>query len=205
MTNTDAAGDHSSSNLNKYTTPNRIYRWHIDRFFKATSREVHQFEPQSILDAGCGEGYFTNYLARSLPDSRVTGTDLSHDAIAYASNRFGDGAAFSVGDVYELPFPSNAFDVVVCSEVLEHLDQPERALEEVIRVAAVGVVLTVPLEPYFKFFNDLARKLGISPDPGHVNFWNRHSFPEFVLPFLPTAVFRTVDYYHLASSRVGRD
>lgn len=172
----------------------------MDRFFRALADRVDIFEADTILDAGCGEGFFTRYVAERNPNASVTGTDLSEDAINYASKHFGTAAKFSAANIFALPFEDNAFEVVICSEVLEHLETPAAALSEVVRVASRGVVLSVPLEPYFKFFNDLARSLGISPDPGHVNFWTRQTFPAFVLPHLPKASFKTVDYYHIASA-----
>ena len=173
------------------------------RFFETVALPVHSFSPSTILDAGCGEGFFSDFLARRNDNWSVTGTDLSADAIAYAHKLFGSRVQFATANIYQLPFKDNSFDVVVCSEVLEHLDDPLLALTEIIRVARTGVVLSVPLEPYFKFFNDIARLLKISPDPGHVNFWTRQTFPEFVLPVLPRADFKTVDYYHIASAAVG--
>jgi SAM-dependent methyltransferase len=103
--------------------------------------------------------------------------------------------SFQTGDLFALPFPEDNFDVVVCSEVLEHLDEPARAFAELKRVARKRVVLTVPLEPWFKFFNDLARTLRIAKDPGHVQLWTHDGFQAFVSGLHPGATFGKVHYY----------
>jgi O-antigen biosynthesis protein len=81
----------------------------------------------TVLDAGCGMGYGTEMIARA-GASRVVGIDLAPEAIAAASERVGGVAEFQVGDVRDPPFEREAFDLVVCFEVLEHLEDPEPAL-----------------------------------------------------------------------------
>ena len=80
-----------------------------------------------VLDAGCGVGYGAEMLARA-GASRVVGVDLSSEAIATASERAGEVAEFQVGDVQDPPFDEGSFDLVVCFEVLEHLEDPEPAI-----------------------------------------------------------------------------
>jgi len=156
---------------------------------------ISPVQPREILDAGCGEGYFSALMRERFPDARITGIDASSGAVGYASASFGKGIAFLEGDLFALPFADDSFDVVVCSEVLEHLDEPDRAFAELKRVARKRVVLTVPLEPWFKFFNDIARALRIADDPGHVQFWSHSAFQEFVTGLHPGATFGKVHYY----------
>ena len=80
-----------------------------------------------VLDAGCGVGYGAEMIARA-GASRVVGIDLEPEAIATASERAGEMADFQVGDVQDLPFDEGSFDLVVCFEVLEHLEDPEPAI-----------------------------------------------------------------------------
>jgi ubiquinone/menaquinone biosynthesis C-methylase UbiE len=189
---------HESTNLAKYTTRNRVYRWHMDAFRRYLLSKIEPANPSSLLDAGCGEGYLACELKRAFPDCRITGLDASEGAIEYARVRFASAAEFHVGDLLALPFPDDAFDVVVCSEVLEHLDEPGRAFAELRRVARHRVVLTVPLEPWFKLFNDVARRLGISEDPGHVQLWTLKGFQRFVSSLHPGAEFDRKHYYQSA-------
>lgn len=192
------ASDHRSANLNKYTTTNPLYRWHIDSFHARITELVSGFGPDSILDVGCGEGFLSAHLHAELKDVAFTGVDASEGAIEFARDSFGDVGLFEVGDIFDLRFADNSFDVVVCSEVLEHLTDPAAAVRELLRVARKAVVLTVPLEPYFKFFNDIARALKISPDPEHVQFWRHEQWQRFIKTLSPNATFSKLHYYQTA-------
>ena len=90
-----------------------------------------------MLDAGCGVGYGSEMIARA-GASRVVGVDLEPQAIATASERVGEMADFQVGDVHDLPFDEGSFDLVVCFEVLEHLEDPEPAITALKGVLRAG-------------------------------------------------------------------
>jgi ubiquinone/menaquinone biosynthesis C-methylase UbiE len=197
-----AAPEHASPNLEKYTTQNALYRWHLDAFHEVLYRLMQQAAPRTVLDAGCGEGYVAHYLAERDRSLQVTGVDLSAGAIAYAQEHFGEAATFRTGSVLALPFSDNAFDLVLCSEVLEHLEAPADAVAQLKRVARRHVLITVPLEPYFRWVNNLGRVLGISPDPGHVQFWSRRGFEAFIRQHFAQATFAHKHYYQLALAGV---
>jgi O-antigen biosynthesis protein len=95
-----------------------------------------------VLDAGCGVGYGAEMIARA-GASRVVGIDLAPEAIAAASERVGEMADFQVGDVQDMPFDEGSFDLVVCFEVLEHLQDPEPALTALKDVLREGGLLIV--------------------------------------------------------------
>lgn len=193
---------HQSTNLTKYTVDSRIYQWHIEQFLVCFSEMLASTAPQTVLDAGCGEGFSVGYLARKHPGVAFTGVDLSEGAVAYAQAHFGDRVRFEVGSVFALPFDDDAFDTVVCSEVLEHLDTPERAVAELKRVARRHVLITVPREPYFQWLNDLGQALGVSDDPGHVNFWTKQGFQDFIRAHFGEARFAWKHIYQLAVATV---
>jgi ubiquinone/menaquinone biosynthesis C-methylase UbiE len=87
-----------------------------------------------------------------------------------------------VGSIYNLPFENNSMDIVLCSEVLEHLEKPEKGLRELLRAARHSVVLSVPNEPFFRMGNMLAFKnvsrLGDPPD--HIQHWSAGGFVKWV-------------------------
>ncbi len=174
------ADAHDSRNLARYATTSRLYQWHTHAFHERVAEWAQRAAPATMLDAGCGEGFGTGFLADRMPGTTVEGIDVSPGAIAYATERFGERVEYQVGSVYELPYPDDSFDLVLCSEVLEHLDRPEDAVRECARVARKHVLLTVPLEPYFDALNKIARRVGVGGDPGHVNFWTREGWAEFV-------------------------
>jgi SAM-dependent methyltransferase len=96
----------------------------------------------NVLDAGCGVGYGAEMIARA-GASRVVGIDLAPEAIAAASERAGEMADFQVGDVQDMPFDEGSFDLVVCFEVLEHLEDPEPAITALKDVLREGGLLIV--------------------------------------------------------------
>lgn len=195
-------GGYYSTNHQKYTADNALYQWHLRQFMTCLFEVVAATEPATVLDAGCGEGFIIDFLKQRDAGLDLTGVDLSEEAVDYARTRFGDQATFRTGDLYDLPFPDDAFDTVLCSEVLEHLDDPERAARELGRVARNYVVITVPREPYFKWLNDLGRWLSLSPDPGHVNFWTRETFQDFITRQYRAPSFAWKHVFQLARAKV---
>ena len=193
---------HDSPNLHKYTSGGALYHWHLRQFMHRLYEMLARTAPQSVLDAGCGEGFVTRFLREQNASWSLTGVDVSAAAIRYARRRPGRRVQYVVGDLYDLPFADGAFDTVLCSEVLEHLDRPAEALVELRRVADRAVVLSVPREPYFRWINGLGRALGLSPDPGHVNFWNERGFRRFVSEHLHRPRFATKHVYQLARGGV---
>ena len=191
-----------SPNHHKYTVDNALYQRHLQAFLDVLCGLLDQSAPETVLDAGCGEGFVVDRIARHDPSLAITGIDLSEGAIAYAREHFGRQATFLTGSIYDLPFEADAFDTVVCSEVLEHLDEPARALRELRRVARRYVLVTVPREPYFQWLNTMGQWLGISPDPGHVNFWTKAGFQEFIHPPFSEVQFAWKHIYQLALAKV---
>ena len=94
------------------------------------------------LDAGCGVGYGATLLADA-GAAEVAAVDVAAAVVEAARERVGDSVDVEVADVRELPFPDNAFDLVVCFEVIEHISEQDRALDELVRVLAPGGVLLV--------------------------------------------------------------
>lgn len=169
-----------SSNDQKYAEAeqSRLMRTLMARLFSTTQARVDAYSPTSLLDAGCGEGHVRRFM--TLPE-RYVGLDASEKSIA-ACRRAHPGARFQVGSVYNLDFPDAAFDVVLCMEVLEHLERPTEGLRELVRVAGRGVVVTVPFEPVFQLGNAMRGKYPGTwgNHPEHIQHWGRRSFPRFL-------------------------
>ncbi len=102
---------------------------------------------QSVLDAGCGEGVLSWYLAER--GAFVTAMDISRPNLEGAKKfleRKGvaDRVTLVQGDAERLPFPDASFDVVVSSHVLEHLPDFEAGLSELRRVTKSKAVVALP-------------------------------------------------------------
>jgi SAM-dependent methyltransferase len=95
-----------------------------------------------VLDAGCGSGYGTGILAAAEPATLIA-VDVAQDAVELTRAALGDGVDVRVADVRELPLSDGAVDLVVCFEVIEHLERRDQALREFARVLAPGGVLLI--------------------------------------------------------------
>jgi ubiquinone/menaquinone biosynthesis C-methylase UbiE len=108
-----------------------------------------------VADLGCGSGAMLCEVLRDRPGWTGYGLDISTEAISYARRlaahkEVAGRAQFQTGCLMNLPFASNSFDVVIASEVVEHLPCPERVFEELSRVLAPGglLLMTVPAESH---------------------------------------------------------
>jgi SAM-dependent methyltransferase len=173
------------SRQEKYGVSNPVVRFVIRRFFARIRNVVAGLMPESVLDAGCGEG---ELLRRDVlrPGVRTVCLDRSLEALAEVpSPDRVCGLVCGLGDA--LPFKTASFDVVLCMEVLEHLPEPAAALCELARVARKAVVLSVPHEPWFRAGNVLRGKhlRGFCNHPDHLQHWNIASFGAFLSPTFP--------------------
>ena len=122
----------------------------------------------SCLDVGAAEGYKAE-LVRRLFGAHVVATDLSANACRRAREIFGLPAR--AADVHDLPFEAGGFDVVLCSETLEHVSDADAALAELLRVARRAVIITVPREPERRV---RANRSSGGPQP-HIHRFDRDS------------------------------
>lgn len=92
----------------------------------------------SVLDVGCGDGRVTDLVAAR--NTRTVGCDLSPEALRHVR------ASCTVARIEQLPFRDAGFDLVLCSEVLEHLPSTTytQALQEIARVSSKYILVTVP-------------------------------------------------------------
>jgi len=94
-------------------------------------------EDVHVLDVGCGGGFLTNHLAKE--GFIVFGIDAARDALECADRHDStQSIKYIVGDAYNLPFSDACFEVVCAMDFLEHVEDPDRILEEAARVLAPG-------------------------------------------------------------------
>ncbi len=170
----------SHARQEKYATRNPVERWLIRNFFDELENLLGPSEG-SILDVGAGEGDAYRFLSPAIARKGVTALEV--DATCFPRMRRIAPAVTPVqGDVYALPFQDAAFDTVMCLEVFEHLTDPGRALQELLRVSRRGVVLSVPWEPVWRLGNLVATRYiwDLGNTPGHIQHWTHRGFVEWV-------------------------
>lgn len=137
----------------------------------------------SVLDIGCGGGILSEDFA-SL-GYKVSGVDLSHPSLLNAQ-RHASYCQLSIGyhlcSAEHLPFPTSAFDMILCCDVLEHLSDPEKVIAETVRLLKPGGIL---------FFDTINRTLSsffehifVAQDFAPTRFFpeNTHSWSSFIRP-----------------------
>ena len=101
----------------------------------------------TVLDCGCGPGTITTDIAKIVAPGKVIGCDLEPGMVARAAELAApeglDNLSFQVGNILDLPFESNTFDVVLSCAVTEHLSEPVRAMAELGRVTKQGGVVGI--------------------------------------------------------------
>lgn len=119
--------------------------------YKQETFELLALKPNSqALEVGCGPGTDAQALAERIESSgKVIGLDKSEIMIAAAQERTRDldlPLEYQVGDVYELDFEDASFDACRADRVFHHLEEPEKALGELVRVMRPGanIVLAEP-------------------------------------------------------------
>lgn len=191
-----ATGDTDEDFRTKYVKTNFITRRLLGGFFDgigALLREPGLDSVRSAMEVGCGEGFSTQKLRGLLPAAASLRASDVEQRLVEEARRNNPGIAIERESIYELPHADGAFDVVFVLEVLEHLDDPARALAEVCRVSKRWVIASVPREPIWRVLN-LARLkyvTALGNTPGHINHWSANGFETFVSQKAPVRARRT--------------
>jgi len=145
----------------------------------------------SILDAGCGTGITLQYIERF---GRPFGVDKEMVALKFCKTR--DAKRLTCAPIEDLPFADASFDIVTCLDVIEHVEDDQKAITEIARVIRPGglLILTVPA---FEIFwsdhdvinhhkrryrrNQIRRLLAKSLEIDLLSYYNTHLFPLAVL------------------------
>ncbi|MFH1407531.1 MAG: class I SAM-dependent methyltransferase [Patescibacteria group bacterium] len=110
----------------------------------------------NLLDVGSSTGIIDNFLSKKF--AQVIGIDIDKRAIKYASENFKkENLKFILGDAMKLSFTDNFFDVVVCTQIYEHISNPKKMFDEIYRVLKPDGVCFLaainklwPWEPHYK-------------------------------------------------------
>ena len=185
----------------KYGVEHPIERRLVDGFLRALDSVLPTTPPRRVLEVGVGEGEISDRVRERYPDATVVGIDLLDKELAVQWRQREAIGAFA--DVARLPFPDDAFDLVLGIEVLEHVTSPGRALTEIRRVGRESFVLSVPREPVWRIANmargRYVRDLGNTP--GHVNHWSTRRFRTLIDTYLELRATRTPFPWTLVAAR----
>jgi 2-polyprenyl-3-methyl-5-hydroxy-6-metoxy-1,4-benzoquinol methylase len=172
------------NSYDKYGSRNPIVKWMMRGFESALSDFVHEASPLSIHEVGCGEGYWV--LRWNKDGLNARGCDFSNHCIDIARENAVSydvsPTQFEVCSIYDLDEERDASDLIVCCEVLEHLEDPIAGLIALQRIVGRHLIISVPREPLWCGLN-LARGQYISQwgnTPGHLQHWSKSAFVRLV-------------------------
>ncbi len=107
-------------------------------------------DQMSLLNVGGSAGIIDAYLAQSF--KQVVGVDIDEYAISYAQQNFNEpNLRFDLGDAMNLPYDNETFDVVICSQVYEHVPDAGQMMKEIHRVLSPGGVVYFAASNRFMF------------------------------------------------------
>lgn len=96
---------------------------------------------ETLLDVGCGTGYFTRRFATDAAIKNAIGADIDPDMLRFAAGHSAQSIGFVAADAHQLPFRDKSFDLVVSITSLCFIREEQQALREMLRVARRRVVL----------------------------------------------------------------
>jgi 2-polyprenyl-3-methyl-5-hydroxy-6-metoxy-1,4-benzoquinol methylase len=144
-----------------------------------------------IAEVGSGGGH----VLRMFPDARLTAIDVSSVFLETAKkNLRGYDARFVKGELAHLALPAASFDRVICTEVLEHTEDPRAVLAEIRRLVRPGgvAVITVPNDPLILRLKDVVRRtpagwllgkrVNWGGDEFHLHVWTPAQFEALLTP-----------------------
>lgn len=108
--------------------------WHRNKLNNVVSAiKLKYINPLNILDVGSASGWFLSELKKEFKNSECVGIDTHKAAINYGKKKY-KNIKLVRADAHKIPFKENTFEVIVCCEVLEHVEEPEVVIKEMKRV-----------------------------------------------------------------------
>lgn len=164
----------------KYTEGGLIAKKLVDNYFESVSKLLSKCSTfEKAHEIGSGEGLSTQRLKSMVPF--ITASEFVEELVKKAQLNNPEIPIFQES-VYDLKYENDSVDLVFLLEVLEHLDYPEKALQEIKRVSSNYLVIGVPREPMWRFLNMCRFKYlnDFGNTPGHLNHWSSRSIAQLV-------------------------
>jgi len=137
---------------------NRILAGEMDPAFRRRARLVvenlnnsHTLEKVTVLDVGCGRGFYEYLITQAYPDYSISAIDLNEEYLKIAKDQFsGPATTYTRANATKLPYKDKSFHFVLSSELLEHIPEDTKVISEMYRVLKKGgkAVITVPNHNY---------------------------------------------------------
>ncbi len=157
---------------------------------------------KKILDIGCGEGYLGAAIAKN--NNYIVGVDISRKSVEKAKIILNDAVVLDIQE-QKVPYPNKYFDVIVITEVIEHLLVPEKVLEEASRLLKDDGFMIITTPNFLLFSNRIKILFGKFEytksgffDRGHIHFFHINSFEKM----LKQTELKVVEYDHVYYGKI---
>ncbi len=154
----------------------------IEEIFNSIQPEI-----KSVLDVGCGNGFFINTLVKTFPQrfNRVVGLDTSEEALKHVVTEKIHGS------ISNLPFDNESFDLVTVLEVLEHLplEDFKKGIIELQRISRKSIIITVPNNQNLEISLTMCPMCNCRFNPDyHVRSFNKNDLAMLFTKFIPIEI-----------------
>ena len=154
---------------------------HIDNIFRIFDKNLKEYCPYNIMDVGCGNGSRTICIANHLnvDMSNVYGVDYSEDFVITCQSMFNVSKIDL--EINNIPHDDDTFDIVICNQVLEHLKNYSKVIDELIRVTKKKGYILIGIPNLAHLINRIYLLFGMQPmciamDGSHVRAFTHRSF-----------------------------
>ena len=170
------------SALKQYLSKERIRFFH--QLIAFCERQKINFNDKKIVDVGCGLGYLLRLVHNKSNGSYLFGYD-TYEEILPLAQAFCPSATFETRGIYDL---EQSFDLIFCTEVVEHLIEPHEAVKRLYESLNPGgaLVITIP-DGRYDTFPALQMRTDETAYWGHVHYWSPESWPLYLNRELPQA------------------
>ena len=151
--------------------------------------EFRHHEGERVLEVGCGTG--SDLLQFAKHGALAFGIDVTPQHVKLARQRLNGAGQVTFGDATSIPFAANTFDYVYSHGVLHHIDQPQRVVQEILRVLRPGGRFNIHVYSLYSYFTlwsilrrgrDWKRWIENSRDPVHIDLYTARQLRRLFAP-----------------------
>jgi ubiquinone/menaquinone biosynthesis C-methylase UbiE len=174
----------------EYDTANPAIKMLINNFYTKIEEIIISLNNcNTFFEVGCGAGESSRRIHKMLPAGKtIEVSDFDNRYVELLNEK---KMPFKVTreSIYDIQKPDNSYDCVICLEVMEHLEDPEKAIKELFRVASKTVIISVPNEPIWRIANMARLKYlkDFGNTPGHINHFNSGSLKRLAEKYVTKA------------------
>ena len=161
------------------------YETHLDNMFLIFEKHLKTHDPNNLLDVGCGNGDRTIRMANyfNIDMHNTYGVDYDDQNVIACKKKFNANKIDLETD--DIPYEDNTFDLVICNQVLEHLKNYRKVIDDLIRVTKKKGYIVIGIPNLAHLINRIYLMFGIQPmcihlDGPHVRSFTHKSFVEML-------------------------